>query len=145
VKCPQRGCDFEANGVPLNFAEWVKGREFGFYGVCNNEFKLDDDVWEAIEDPSDGCRSYLGSVKKKDSDGIFFGSPIATVKVLPLDRLANEEAEGFKIVDAADGHVWLEFGTANIGDCYPWFVFTYHPKEACGGKGRGVKTCLHIR
>ena len=115
----------------MEFEEYIKGREFDFYGVCNNEFKLDDDVWEAVEDPDDGYRSYMDSVQKKESDGIFFGKPLARVKIVPTDGLGGYEGsgDGFSVVDA-DGHKWLEFGTDTSEDYYPCFVFTYCPKES---------------
>jgi hypothetical protein len=57
-------------------------QEFDFYGVDNYQFKLGDAIWEAIEDPSDGYRSMLDTVERKDTAGsIFFGQPVARVRV----------------------------------------------------------------
>ena len=57
------------------------------YGVDGNSFKLDDCVFEAIEDESDGYRSCLEDIRMKDdTDGlIFFKTPIALVEVLFTD------------------------------------------------------------
>lgn len=81
--------------------------EFDFYGVCNNEFKLNDTVYEAVEDPDDGYRSYLGSIEVKNSDGIFFGMPLARVKAVAVGN--HRDLDGWEFVDVTDGHVWLRW------------------------------------
>jgi len=102
-------------------------KTFKFYGVCNNLYKLNDVVWEAMEDESDGYRSYLESIVRVDGDrGIFFSSPLATVTV---EKSTEYPDDGFKLVDIEDGHVWLEVGTDNYDDYYPCFRFEYHPKS----------------
>lgn len=102
-------------------------KEFKFYGVCENCYKLGDTVWEAIEDPSDGYRSYLASIEYKN-DGhnlTFFPDPIATVVI---HQENNEVFDGYEFVDVEDGHIWLEVGTNRHNDYYPSFYFAYHPK-----------------
>lgn len=105
------------------------GAEFDFYGVDCNEFKLDNTIWEALEDKADGFRSYLGSVVRKESTGIFFRQPLARVKLKLRKRRSRRV---FKLVDLSDGHVWLEFGTDhNLENrFYPFFVFRYSPKPS---------------
>jgi hypothetical protein len=100
--------------------------EFEFYGVCGNRYKLDDTVWEAIEDPGDGYRSYLGSIELvMHGEDIFFPDPIATITVEKFDE---EDSNGYRLIDIKDQHIWLEIGTANTNDYYPYFVFRYEPK-----------------
>ncbi len=113
----------------MSFEEFIEDRNriFDFYGVCGNEFKLDGTVWEAVENECDGYRSMLDSIQRKDSDGIFFGWPVARVRVESI--YVRYEFEGYHLVDE-DGHVWLEFGTNRMGDYYPCFTFRYTPKEA---------------
>ena len=109
-----------------SFSENV-GREFDFYGVDSNKFKLNDTVFEAIEDESDGYRSMLDAiVVAGDGSDIFFSSPIARVRV----RVAGDgdNFEGFKLLDAEDDHEWLVIGTANTDDYYPSFTFQYNHK-----------------
>jgi hypothetical protein len=109
----------------MKFEDMV-GMKFDFYGVCNNEFKLGDTVFEALENPSDGYRSYLGSVEVRESDGLFFRSPLARVRVEAVTATCSDE--GWSLVDVEDGHEWLFVGT-NYGDeYYPCFVFRYTPK-----------------
>ncbi len=100
-------------------------KTFNFYGVCDTCYKLDDVVWEAIEDPSDGYRSYLQSIEVKENAGhlTFSFDPIAVVKVV-LDN----DYDGWKLVDVEDNWVWLRVGTDKYDDYYPTFVFNYAPK-----------------
>jgi hypothetical protein len=106
------------------------GNEFDFYGVYNNCFKLDDKVYEAIEDDSDGWRSSLDCVQVHVADDteklIFFGMPVARVVIEKVDE---NDFEGYKLIDLHDEHCWLRFGTGDYDDWYPFFVFEYSPKE----------------
>lgn len=95
-----------------------------FYGVDNTLFKLGDRVFEAVEDESDGYRSYLQSVEARpDAKGIFAPAPFAEVRVRETDR---GSFDGYELYDRS-GHVWLTIGTNNSDDYYPSFVFTYEP------------------
>jgi len=100
--------------------------EADFYGVDLNQFKLNDVVWEAREDECDGWRSMLDTVIRRDSDALFFAQPLAHVRVIEADDGFNEY---YKLIDVADGHCWLQFGTAYYYDYYPCFKFEYFPKE----------------
>ncbi len=111
----------------LDFESLV-GMEGDFYGVDTNCFKLDDVVYEAIEDPDDGYRSYLDCVQICDvavASKIFFGLPVARVVVENADE---GDFEGYKLTDLHDGHEWLRFGTDRSDGWYPYFVFEYSPK-----------------
>ena len=109
-----------------------------FYGVDNNCFKLGVLVFEAVEDPGDGYRSYLETVKidvDEQEDFIFFNTPLARVRVVEAESHFNAEHDefydfdGLYLQDVEDGHIWLVVGTNNTNDYYPWFVFQYRPKE----------------
>lgn len=103
------------------------GGIYAFYGVDHNQFKLNDIVYEAVEDESDGYRSYLESVEVRDSKGIFFGEPLDKVVLVEVDK---GDFSGFELRSTTDeNHVWLRFGTDNYDDYYPCFVFRYEPKE----------------
>ena len=101
-------------------------KTFDFYGVCNNRYKLNDTIWEAREDPSDGFRSYLDSIEVSEEkhDDIFFRDSLGKVFVQGC-----EEVDGWQIVDEATGHVWLKIGTDYTVSYYPFFVFEYTPKD----------------
>jgi hypothetical protein len=107
--------------------EGAVGKEFDFYGAANNQFKLDDTVWEAMEDPDDGYRSHLGCVMvRPESQTIFFQTSLGRVR---LFHRATSENDFYQIVDMSDGHIWLTFGTDQSDSYYPCFTFRYEPKE----------------
>jgi len=101
-------------------------QEFWFYGVDNNRFKLGKKVWEAIENPADGYRSYMESIEivNEKNPGIFFKRPLAKVKVTLSDNI-----EGYELIDGKS-HVWVRFGTDESDDSYPYSVFDYSPKPS---------------
>lgn len=112
--------------------ESLIGKEHKFYGVDNYCFKLGNRIFEAVEDESDGYRSYLGSVE-------LIGDPKGFGLIFPrysFARVRLEESysgcdfEGYQIVDLDDGHVWLRFGTEHAWDYYPVFVYAYSAKPA---------------
>lgn len=104
------------------------GKEFGFYGVDGNFFKIGRYVFEAIENPDDGYRSYMDEVRAVETDQklIFFKKPVAKVRVVEADPY--EDFDGHRLVDDS-GHVWLEFGTDTSDNYYPYCVFQYHPRD----------------
>ena len=110
----------------LTFDDTV-GKTFKFYGVNCNCFKLNTMVWEAIEEPEDGYRSYLDSVERADCTLVFPQRAFARVRVEDAD---DGYFNGWQFVDEEDGHVWLRFGTDNYDDWYPYFVFDYRPKAS---------------
>lgn len=103
-------------------------KTFKFYGVCGNCYKLDNTVWEAFEDESDGYRSYLGSIEQSRKEGIFFPDPVAEVEVVNVDDTEGCTFKGWELVDVDYNHVWLQVGTSNYDDYYPCFVFNYSPR-----------------
>jgi hypothetical protein len=105
-----------------------------FYGVDNLRFKLADQVFEAVEDPSDGYRSYLESISVvMDPGDIFIRGAIALVRVVEVKIDESDEDgypfrfHGYHLVDHT-GHVWLQIGTASTDAYYPSFRFRYEPK-----------------
>ena len=97
-----------------------------FYGVDGLFFKLDDTIFEAVEDPDDGYRSLWGFPRPVPDDGyIFFREPVDMVRIIesPLPGL-----EGWLLVSVRDGHVWLALGTDVTEDYYPSFTFRYTPR-----------------
>lgn len=105
-------------------------KEVKFYGVDCERFKIGSQVFEALEDPSDGYRSYLQSVEVVDKEAAkkstFFKKAVDTVKIFERHDL---DMNGYVLVSTVDGHVWLEFGTDETDDYYPCFVFRYTPRK----------------
>lgn len=117
-----------------NILNELTGQEFDFYGVDNCRFKLDNVIYEALEDENDGYRSSLGSVALyedplltflKHNDDIFFNVPLAKVTIGITDE---GDMDGHEFVDDT-GHTWLIVGTSHSDDWYPCFIFSYRPKE----------------
>ena len=105
--------------------EFKIGLEADFYGVDNNSFKLDNCVFEAVEDENDGYRSCMDEVRMKDDTNglIFFQTPLARVRVEDRTDGVHGTFNGYDLVDVNDGFVWLTFGTDNCDDYYPTFIF----------------------
>ena len=104
------------------------GLEADFYGVDCNSFKLNNCVFEAIEDESDGYRSCMSEIRMRDyTKGlIFFQTPLARICV--KERTKNTYYHGYDLVDVKDGFIWLTFGTNDPHD-YPSFEFFYQHKH----------------
>jgi len=106
-----------------------------FYGVDSTQFMVGVGgsviVFQAIENPDDGYRSYLDCVRIAKPDGIFFDRPLAKVIINDIDEFNEYRRtfEGYHLKDLTDDHVWLRFGTDNHDDYYPTFIFEYCPKE----------------
>ena len=119
----------------FNHFSALKGMKLDYYGADGgtHEFKLDDIVFKVLEDPDDGYRSQLGVIEySSQSDGIFFQTPLAKVKIEEYEgenKDHSQSNEGYRLIDVEDGHIWLEFGTDNTDDYYPFFVFRHFPKE----------------
>lgn len=106
----------------MEFNEIVE-KTFKFYGVHDTSFKLGRYVFQAVEDEDDGYRSYLDCVRViEDENLVFLRRSFANVKI---ESHNVGEFEGFRLVDANTGHVWLKFGTNHTDDYYPYFVFEY--------------------
>ncbi len=125
--------------LATDWFESMVGGEFDLYGLDANCVKLNDMVFELLEDPDDGYRSYLGATRIADSEFIqrliFFKTPLAKIRISQVhirhDDPINsyEDFQGYHFVDVSDGHVWCKIGTGNFSDYYPYFVCSWHPKK----------------
>jgi hypothetical protein len=124
----------DANTIPDiklatdTFVSMVGGK-YDFYGMTHDAVKLNDMIFEVLEDPDDGYRSFLGAVRiaDKDSNHVFFRTPIARVEIKPVD--ISEKFSGYYFIDVKDNHRWVEIGTKYLDDYYPSFVCKYNPKK----------------
>ena len=112
------------------------GGKYDFYGICHDAIKLNDMVFQILEDPDDGYRSYLGATRIADSENqyTFFSAPIAKIKIETTSKISQNELipEGFRgyiITDCDDNHIWGLIGTGNTDDYYPYVVLDYRPKK----------------
>jgi hypothetical protein len=117
----------------MTFEELAEQKKvLDFYGMDNNFFKLDDQIYQAIENESDGYRSYLGEIKpisdeEADSNFIFFQNAVDRVTIVDV---SNETFHGYEIVAIEDKHTWVRVGTDNVDDYYPMCIIWYHPRES---------------
>ncbi len=125
---------------------------YDFYGVDNNCFCIGVNgskmVLEAVENPSDGYRSYFECFKTLEVGKIFFKSPIAKVVLqhggkstrvymgydddgneIDDDRARIDAFSGWLLKDVNTDHIWLTVGTDYGEDYYPCFTFDYTPDK----------------
>ena len=117
----------------------LAGVDLDYYGADSGDctFNIDGIVFKVLEDPDDGYRSHLGPIDYSGThSSIFFDKPIAKVRIEEFEDEDEDGAEwsrhathGYRLVDALDKHIWLEFGTGNHDDYYPYFMFRHYPKE----------------
>ena len=113
--------------VGQHFASLL-GMPLEYYGADSGEhtFNIDGITFKVIENPDDGYRSYLGPIDYSGThSSLFFKQPIAKVKIVEFsdespshdnDVWINQLDQGYRLIDIEDGHVWLQFGTANYDD-----------------------------
>lgn len=120
--------------MALSHFQSLAGLELEYYGADSgdNTFMVDNIVFKILEDPNDGYRSTLGAIDYTEQhNSIFFKTPVARVRIETYDAPSEDGFgvnQGYRLVDAEDGHVWLEFGTHNYDDYYPMFIFRHMPK-----------------
>lgn len=107
------------------------GGDYDFEGVLGLVIDGERHDWILRVDPSDGYRSHLAPIVSAPIESAvmqFTHSPL-DVKLRVIEREGdNADVDGWELIDG-DGHVWLRFGTANIGDYYPSGFVSWHPKE----------------
>ncbi len=141
------GSTFMPQSINADCDEYMKlvGCEFDFHGAQDSLVRLNDIVYEFLEDPDDGYRSHLGAVRitpASEHTG-FFPNPIARVILISTDNKGSWPDEwtpppedpyhdgpfsGFYLIDADDYHVWVKIGTEYGDSYYPCMVTHYCPK-----------------
>ncbi len=106
----------------IDFDELI-GEEFDFYGVDGQCFKLDGNVYEAVEGDEG-----LDEVRISHDKHSFHELPIARV-VIENGAFTDDV---YELTDLHDGHCWLSFGNeyADSSEHCASFLFDYFPKEA---------------
>ena len=141
------GSTFCPRSVASDCDEYMKliGCEFDFHGAQDNLVRLNNVVYEFLEDPDDGYRSHLGAVRispASEHTG-FFPNPVARVILVstnekeswpdewtppPQEEYHDGPFSGFYLIDSDDYHVWCQIGTEYHDSYYPCFVTHYSPK-----------------
>lgn len=111
------------------FVERVKQYGDHFEDADAIRFRLDGVTYTAVEDPSDGYRSCMGSL---------FVSPTEKMRNVftPIRVLGKKKEDGryqkndtLQLIDVVTGKVVLEVGTDNTDDYYPYFVADFSPEN----------------
>ena len=97
----------------------LEGSGFDFYGVDGQCFKLDEVVYEVIDEGE-----VLHRVEICHDHHSFHDLPIARV-VIERSEFAGTF---YSLFDLHDSHCWLHFGTA-CDEYDPGFIFDYTPNS----------------
>lgn len=98
---------------------------YGEAADCIN-FVIDGKTYSALEDLSDGYRSYLRYLVHTET--------IAVINVFPPIAVRIEAADdggswaGLRFFDAANGEEVLTIGTCDADDYYPSCIMAWHPE-----------------
>lgn len=94
-------------------------------------FRLDGITYLAVEDPSDGYRSYCEElIAVDDLPRYMIPDTEVVCSMMPDDvGIWSESKDILVITDAMTGLSVLEVGTGNVGDWYPYCHFEYHPEN----------------
>lgn len=111
------GCD---NGI-------LRGARSSDDDAATLLFILDGKTYLAIEDLSDGYRSYLGTIELKDDSLV--ANKFEPVLVEADWAEAGEVNEILQFTDSVTGQVVLEIGTGATTDYYPYFVVVFRPEN----------------
>ena len=98
-------------------------------------FVLDGKTYKAIEDPSDGYRSYLQDLVITDEviSNTFPPQEVIGKMKEDSDYSVNDTIQ---FIDAVTGKIVLEVGTNNTDDYYPYCVMNWRPENLAINVGR---------
>lgn len=109
--------------------ETVKGG--GYYSDEDCEifiFRLDRKTYVAQEDPEDGYRSCMDSIKTS-SDTIKNRFPSQAVFCKMREKSHGEDNDVLEMYDVQTGKLVLAVGTGNTDDYYPYWVAEFYPEN----------------
>lgn len=88
-------------------------------------FELDGQVYEAVENPSDGYRSYMDKLVVSNKR---VRNKIPETQVVCVYR-DDDDCDLLDFIDCKNGKVFLTIGTRHVGDYYPVCIFEYSPEK----------------
>ena len=91
------------------------------------DFILDDNVFSAVEDPSDGYRSCLGQILV-DRNGCHINKFVPH-KVRGAFRSTDRNSDVIEFTDVLTNKIVLSIGTDNTNDYYPYYVAEWLPEN----------------
>jgi len=99
-------------------------------------FRLDGLVHSAVEDPSDGYRSCIGSIKVEDVPMKNVFDPVRVVGVY-RDKYGDysyHKSDVLELIAVESGKVVLVVGTSDCDDYYPSFVSDWRVENLPGNE-----------
>lgn len=87
-------------------------------------FELDGQVYEAVENPSDGYRSYMDKLVLSNKS---IHNRIPETQVVCVYRDDSDD-DLLDFIDCKNGKVFLTIGTKHVNGYYPVYVFEYNPE-----------------
>lgn len=95
--------------------------------VCR--FRLNGNVFVAVEDPSDGYRSSMRELRSLGEIALDNMFPPVEVFGLYRSERNRDQSDILELYDLATGKLVLEIGTDATDDYYPSFVASFHPEN----------------
>jgi hypothetical protein len=117
------GVDFGSERVKREWSEAYENCEV-------IRFQLDGVVYMAIEDPSDGYRSAMQSIKVTDEPIKNRFPGIEVVGRMKERSEYGQNNDTLQLISAKTGKTILEVGTDNHDDYYPCWVASWQPENA---------------
>ena len=112
----------------------VRGWCGGFEDSQVMRFRLDGQVYVAVEDPEDGYRSCLEDLFRSEAEDI--STSFEPVRVVARHRTrgsCGDKDDVLELVDFWSGQVVIEVGTEAVACEYPGFVAAFYPEAMTPG------------
>ena len=91
-------------------------------------FELDGQVYEAIENPSDGYRSYMDKLVLSNKS-VHNKIPEINIVCVYRDKDNYDNCDLLDFIDCKNGKVFMTIGTRHTNDYYPVCIFEYSPEK----------------
>lgn len=88
-------------------------------------FELDGQVYEAVENPDDGYRSYMEKLVISNEK---IKNKIPKTQIVCVYR-NDDDCDLLDFIDCKNGKVFMTVGTKYVHDYYPVCTFEYHPEN----------------
>lgn len=99
------------------------------------KFTLDDITYMAVENPSDGYRSYCDDLVVVN-ESCLTKLPNIEVMCCHITECGYGNGDLLDFIDANNGKRFLRIGTENVDDYYPCCVFDYTPENLSCNENR---------
>jgi hypothetical protein len=117
------GVDFSNESIPTyEGSDYTEDSQ-----VCR--FRLNGNVFVAMEDPGDGYRSSMRDIRSLGQGVLDNMFPPVEVFALHRKERNRDQCDILEIYDIATGKIVLEIGTDATDDYYPSFVASFHPEN----------------